>query len=200
MKTVDDIPDDLRWLAENVPSWPVVNGGTVSTSRGSRYTRQEWQTARDLISGKPSWEDAPEWAEWLAQWPDDGEWVFYPSKPSIKTRGYCVDLIEDQIGLNLLSGSKGPILGDWRNTLERRPESTPKPQPTDNVNNPAHYTQGGIECIDAIRAALTADEFRGFCKGNSLKYIWRELHKGGDESLAKARWYIDKVLEGSGHE
>ena len=63
----------------------------------------------------------------------------------------------------------------------------------DNVNHPEHYTQGGIECIDAIEAALTPEEFRGYCKGNALKYIWRERMKGGDESIAKAEWYLDKV-------
>lgn len=66
---------------------------------------------------------------------------------------------------------------------------------TDNVNSPAHYTRGGIECINAIKAALTPEEFRGYCKGNIIKYIWRERHKGGDESLQKARWYLNKILE-----
>lgn len=63
----------------------------------------------------------------------------------------------------------------------------------DSVNHPAHYTQGGIECIDAIKAALTEEEFRGYCKGNALKYVWRERHKGGVESLAKAAWYLDRL-------
>ena len=63
----------------------------------------------------------------------------------------------------------------------------------DSVNHPAHYTQGGIECIDAIKAALTEEEFRGYCKGNALKYVWRERHKGGVESLAKATWYLDRL-------
>ena len=63
----------------------------------------------------------------------------------------------------------------------------------DLVNFPPHYRQGSIECIDAIRAALTEEEFRGYCKGNALKYIWRERHKGGDESLLKADWYIAKL-------
>ena len=63
----------------------------------------------------------------------------------------------------------------------------------DMVNEPPHYTQGGIECIDAIRAALTPEEFRGFCKGNALKYVWREKHKGGDEDMKKAGWYLNKV-------
>lgn len=66
----------------------------------------------------------------------------------------------------------------------------------DPVNHPPHYKAGGIECIDAIEAALTPEEFRGYCKGNALKYVWRERHKGGAESLAKAQWYL-KRLEGA---
>lgn len=64
----------------------------------------------------------------------------------------------------------------------------------DNVNNPQHYTNGQVECIDAIRAALTDEEFRGFCKGNVLKYTWREKHKGGNESLEKAVWYLKQMV------
>lgn len=66
---------------------------------------------------------------------------------------------------------------------------------SDNVNQPAHYTGGSIECIDAIRAALTLEEFRGFCKGNVIKYTWRERIKGGDESLKKAEWYLKRLVE-----
>jgi len=65
----------------------------------------------------------------------------------------------------------------------------------DVVNHPAHYTDGGIECIEAIEAALTAEEFRGYCKGNNLKYTWRERHKGGTESLKKAQWYLDRLIQ-----
>jgi hypothetical protein len=68
---------------------------------------------------------------------------------------------------------------------------------SDMVNHPSHYTVGDIECIDAIKAALTEEEFRGYCKGNALKYIWREKHKGGDESMKKAEWYLNKLTENS---
>lgn len=62
----------------------------------------------------------------------------------------------------------------------------------DNVNHPAHYTQGGIECIDAIRAATTGlNGFEGYMTGNAIKYLWRWKHKNGSEDLAKAQWYID---------
>ena len=64
----------------------------------------------------------------------------------------------------------------------------------DNVNHPEHYTSGGIECIDAIEAALTPEEFRGFLKGNVLKYTWRERIKAGVESLQKAQWYLNKLV------
>jgi hypothetical protein len=64
------------------------------------------------------------------------------------------------------------------------------------VNHPPHYTQGGIECIDAIQAALTPEEFRGYCKGNALKYTWRERSKGQDESLEKAIWYLERSQKG----
>lgn len=66
---------------------------------------------------------------------------------------------------------------------------------TDNVRSPPHYTKGGIECIEAIQAALTAEEFRGYCKGNAMKYIWRERHKGGEESIEKAMWYLDYMTQ-----
>lgn len=64
----------------------------------------------------------------------------------------------------------------------------------DLVNHPPHYKQGEIECIDAIRSALTPEEFRGFCKGSVIQYIWRERHKGGDESLRKGVWYVNKLV------
>jgi len=59
-----------------------------------------------------------------------------------------------------------------------------------------HYRQGDIECIDAIRAALTDEEWRGFCKGNVLKYTWRERHKGGNETLVKAQDYLRWAVAG----
>ena len=65
----------------------------------------------------------------------------------------------------------------------------------DLINHPSHYTDGGIECIEAIEAALTTEEFRGYCKANCMKYIWREKHKGGTESLKKAQWYLNRLID-----
>jgi hypothetical protein len=66
---------------------------------------------------------------------------------------------------------------------------------TDNVNHPSHYTDGSIECIEAIEAQLSKEEYRGYLKGNIAKYLWREKHKGGVESLKKAEWYLKRLIE-----
>ena len=65
----------------------------------------------------------------------------------------------------------------------------------DQVNHPSHYTDGSIECIEALEAELTADEYRGYMKGNIAKYIWRERMKGGVQSLKKAQWYLDRLIQ-----
>ena len=75
-------------------------------------------------------------------------------------------------------------------TKQERPELK-----EDIVNHPPHYVDGGIECIEALEASLTQEEFRGYCKGNIQKYIWRERMKGGVESLKKAAWYLDRLIE-----
>jgi hypothetical protein len=64
----------------------------------------------------------------------------------------------------------------------------------DMVNKPPHYQGNGVECIEAIQAALTPEEFRGYLKGNAMKYIWRERTKGQDESVQKAEWYLKRLL------
>ena len=66
---------------------------------------------------------------------------------------------------------------------------------SDNVNHPEHYNNDRIEAIEGIRAALSDDELRGFIKGNALKYLWREQHKGGIEDIKKAKWYLSYYLE-----
>jgi hypothetical protein len=65
----------------------------------------------------------------------------------------------------------------------------------DEVNHPEHYTQGGIECIDAIRAQLSDEAYAGYLHGNIAKYLWRWRHKGGAQSLAKAQWYLTRLIE-----
>lgn len=65
----------------------------------------------------------------------------------------------------------------------------------DMVNSPPHYNQTGIECIDAIQAAL-GDNFKYYLQGNVMKYLWRFDYKSKPlEDLQKANWYLKKLIE-----
>lgn len=64
------------------------------------------------------------------------------------------------------------------------------------VNAPSHYTQGDIDCIDAIKAALSPEEYRGFLRGNMMKYNWRLGLKGKAViDSEKCKWYNDKLIQ-----
>lgn len=64
---------------------------------------------------------------------------------------------------------------------------------SDMVNQPPHYNQGEIECIQAIEASMTPEQFRGYLKGSILKYLWRYEYKGEVEDLQKATWYLNRL-------
>lgn len=65
----------------------------------------------------------------------------------------------------------------------------------DAVNHPKHYTQGKIECIEAMKAMLTPEEFRGFLRGSIFKYQWRVMDKNRVEDLEKAQWYLNYLIK-----
>jgi hypothetical protein len=66
----------------------------------------------------------------------------------------------------------------------------------DMVNHPPHYTEGRVECIDAIRSALGDDAFVAYCRGQAIKYAWRASLKGATaEDLRKGAWYLVRAAE-----
>ena len=67
-------------------------------------------------------------------------------------------------------------------------------QPTDNVNNPSHYGNGKIECIDYLEDFMTTEEFIGYLRGNIGKYLHRWRYKNGLEDLRKSEWYLKKLI------
>lgn len=152
--------DNLTWLARNVHVWPagdhqdwcyVGHGyhdlvlvaragptGMAATDR-ERITRQQWLTRRAALQNKPSWEDAPEWAEWLAQ-DEDSVWYWHQKDPSTKGEDVSGSKYWLSHGSSDIACGGGEILGSWRDTLERRPKDLSEPavtarlkEPTDNV-------------------------------------------------------------------
>ena len=66
----------------------------------------------------------------------------------------------------------------------------------DMVTAPRHYNTGNIECIDAIEESMSSIAFKGYLKGNCMKYLWRYDYKGKQvEDLKKAGWYLQKLTE-----
>ncbi|ECB9650013.1 DUF3310 domain-containing protein [Listeria monocytogenes] len=67
-----------------------------------------------------------------------------------------------------------------------------EPDSNDNVNHPAHYTSGGIETLDYIKAKVK--DYPSYAAGNILKYVSRFEHKNGIEDLKKAQAYLNDLV------
>ncbi len=142
---------DLDWLARNIHLWPVAGpestyvfsgrnwfaalsctvGGeflVVNTKLLSSFTddrvitKDQWLARRAELQNKPSWKDAPDWAEWLVQ-RDDGAWFWLSYEPKVDGDEWSG---KGQSKSCFPAGDLGlhNILGDWRDTLERRPEKS----------------------------------------------------------------------------
>ena len=93
---------------------------------------------------------------------------------------------------------------DWDRLREAHPPLDLDPWATmaeeeaeeDVVNNPEHYNTGTIECIEAIEESMSSVAFKGYLKGNAMKYLWRYDYKGKQvEDLQKAGWYLNKLTD-----
>jgi hypothetical protein len=94
--------------------------------------------------------------------------MFYPADEDGDVTIYSSDPIED---------------AEMKNEIDAR---------KDEVNHPEHYTSGDVECIDAIRAALGEEQYKGFLRGNMLKYWWRcEIKDDPITNMQKCQKYMD---------
>ena len=130
----------------------------------------------------------------------DRVWVHRPTKCSVQ--GVISSLPIDHTG-RFLVVLKEEGFGEWYHRDEFSPDTSPAQgakdffKSADTVNHPSHYTAGTLETIDAIEALVGQAGWSpatGYRLGNVLKYIWRHAHKGGLESLKKARWYLDREI------
>jgi len=66
----------------------------------------------------------------------------------------------------------------------------------DMVNNPPHYTRGGMETIDVLEAKSTPEEFKGHLKLTAMTYITRAGHKDSElQDAKKTQWYVNKWVK-----
>lgn len=126
----------LDWLAQNVHAWPsgdhqpwcyvyMAHDGVMKASgnfldaaaKSTMITIDQWLARRAELQNKPSWKGAPEWATHLAQ-ASVGNWFFFSGEPYPRETAWRILESMQAISLNW----KGEVLGDWRDTLEKRPE------------------------------------------------------------------------------
>ena len=88
---------------------------------------------------------------------------------------------------------------DWDRLRDKHPAVVKKyedfvTKSEDVVNSPSHYNYGKVECIEAIEESMSSVAFKGYLKGNCMKYLWRYDYKGKQvEDLQKAGWYLQKL-------
>ena len=100
---------------------------------------------------------------------------------------YAAVIMEDEV----TEEEKKEGVGTFPKELYKEPKES-----VDNVNNPQHYNSGNIECIEAIAESMSNEQFRGYLKGNCMKYLWRYDYKGkAAEDLQKAGWYLNKLIK-----
>lgn len=205
---------DLDWLARNVHVWKsgydlaVVQRGieeiyvTWPSACSSGITKKEWLSRRAELQNKPSWSKAEEWAEWLAQ-DSYGRWGFFQKTPLMHALSWIA-----RSGYYQIHSPCNLLLGDWRDTLERRPEEF-KPFTSIEDNQELSMTQQqvkqdngwfergelppvGTECIFEPgdgKCYFNESELRA--KGQKVTIIAHTKYKKGDGSVAVFQWDLN---------
>lgn len=129
--------EKLEWLARNRHEWTkdypflgvrVDHNGIIYSWPSDRlnestFTSKEWLSMREKLQNKPSWDCIPLWAEFMAQLPN-GQWEAYSSMPEHGI-SWMLNVSDGKSQVSSTIGS-GIVLGDWRDTLEKRPELSSK--------------------------------------------------------------------------
>lgn len=157
--------DDLTWLARTEHRWPK---DAVYVSRHENavewhyvelsfigygyFTRDQWLARRAELQNKPSFADHPDAKCFVQQ--DDGIWFKSVGKVQLITPSMSGGWVGDGSGtVRWVELSKGEVLGDWRDTLERRPADRSEPAVTERLTEAA-------QTVLAAAPALMDEKFR----------------------------------------
>ncbi len=137
-------------------------------------TREEFNATADRMRGKPDWKDAPEWAKWLAQ-DGNGSWWFYEVKVT-----HNGDSFVNPACRGNEKAAVGKVIGDWRKTLERRPEQKPEPV-AKNWFDAGELPPVGTVCeiLSSIGWVECEIKAHGNCRDNGKVAFWQASHDCG---------------------
>lgn len=122
------------------------------------FGKAKYLECKAELQNKPSWKDAPEWALSVTQ-RVNGEWFWLGSTDQFK-------------GPSSSSGCVGEIIGDWRDTLERRPVSSG----ISGSEAAAGLKVFTFKATDTIDWSTAPAEATHHISGNNLEFSW---HKNG---------------------
>ena len=203
---------DLDWLARNVHVWPAGDhqpwcyvywkGGQRAVSGNCitviwpcvRIEKAEWLARRSELQNKPSWDDAPSDMKWLSQ-DGDGQWCWYCSEPFVdETNDDKVwDLGDsfDHEGCEF-----GEVLGDWRDTLEKRPADLSEPAVTERLTEAAQAVLAAVPALMDEKYHF-APEFKPVTVSNETVQLERPIAVAGtgNGSAADSAFLIGLVID-----
>lgn len=113
----------------------------------------------------------------------------------------CRDSMRPPVSKQEVTIAKNAIVGQSIGVIADRVEEATisKMETVDMVNHPPHYKlANGMESVDVIKATLTPEEYRGWCKGNALKYQFRAGKKDPDkltEDYEKAMFFLKELVK-----
>lgn len=173
--------------------------GTISRYINMPELADDWQTA---IVTKEQYDNA-------CKLVDDGYTLWFGGECPVN-HDSLVDLaFDDNAGID---SAQPAFHYDWKNqsppNIIAYKVAITKPDGSDEelsvvyepdvVNHPSHYTNGKVECIDAIESATVGKTgIEAVCVANVIKYLWRYEDKNGLEDIKKAQWYLNKLIESS---
>ena len=177
-------------------------------------TEKGYVLVKDTCKRSEDWIEVPEGAECLTVCEDDDKNKWY-----LFWRGdckFCVGYDNDWYDFGSVS-SMTEYLDAWDGSARivwqrpQQPESLPfiddevqsindqyaeiEQVRQDMINHPSHYTQGKVECIDALESATIGKSgIEAVCVANIIKYLWRYEEKNGIEDVKKAQFYLNRLL------
>lgn len=198
---------DLVWLARNVHVWKsgydlavVQRGGgeiyvTWPSACSCGITKKQWLARRAELQNKPSWDDFGESAKFMAQ-DSDGAWMAFESEPAAKhhvwssMRGWCGYAREG------CGRCRGEVLGDWRDTLEKRPADLSEPAVTERLTEAAQAVLAAVPALMDEKYHF-APEFKPVTVSNETVQLERPIAVAGtgNGSAADSAFLIGRVID-----
>lgn len=125
--------------------------------------------------------------------------VLHDGSYQVDFGGFGVFKLHGDVLLKVPSGSLNPnkaVLPEHLFGATHACEWPTADKTNDAVQHPSHYTQGKVECIEALESATAGlSGIEAVCTANAIKYLWRWKRKNGIEDVKKAQWYINHLIK-----